>query len=56
LHVPVAASVANLRHIEYFIDHVRLESLLVDGAPAAREGALHLDETAPGHGMTLRAN
>jgi L-alanine-DL-glutamate epimerase-like enolase superfamily enzyme len=25
LHTPVAASVTNLRHIEYFIDHTRLE-------------------------------
>jgi L-alanine-DL-glutamate epimerase-like enolase superfamily enzyme len=53
LHAPVAASVANLRHVEYFLDHARLEPLLVDGAPEVREGALHLNDAKPGHGMTL---
>jgi L-alanine-DL-glutamate epimerase-like enolase superfamily enzyme len=53
LHAPVAAAVANLRHVEWFVDHVRLESLLVDGAPAAEQGALHPDLDAVGHGMTI---
>jgi L-alanine-DL-glutamate epimerase-like enolase superfamily enzyme len=53
LHAPVTAAVPNLRHIEWFIDHARLEPLLVDGAPTVRHGALHLNDTAPGHGMTL---
>lgn len=54
LHAFVAAAVPNLRHVEWFVDHARLEPLLVDGLPEARGGALHLDSTAPGHGMTLR--
>lgn len=54
LHAAVAAAVPNLRHVEWFADHARLEPLLVDGTPQARDGALHLDLTAPGHGMTLR--
>ena len=54
LHAAVAASGPNLRHVEWFADHARLEPLLVDGTPQARDGALHLDLTAPGHGMTLR--
>jgi L-alanine-DL-glutamate epimerase-like enolase superfamily enzyme len=53
LHAPVAAAVANLRHVEWFVDHVRLESLLLDGAPAAEQGALHPDVDAVGHGMTI---
>jgi len=32
LHAHVAAAVPNLRHLEYFHDHVRIESLLFDGA------------------------
>ena len=53
LHAPVAAAIPNLRHIEWFIDHARLEPLLVDGLPDARGGALHPDHTARGHGMTI---
>jgi L-alanine-DL-glutamate epimerase-like enolase superfamily enzyme len=54
LHAHVAAAVPNLRHLEWFHDHVRIESMLFDGAPVARDGALHLDGSAPGHGLTLR--
>ena len=54
LHAFVAAAVPNLRHVEWFVDHARLEPLLVDGLPEARGGALHPDANGPGHGMTLR--
>lgn len=54
LTAPVAAAVPGLRHVEWFIDHVRLEDQLLDGAPPVRGGALVLDDTRPGHGMTLR--
>ena len=30
LHAPVAAAITNIRHIEYFIDHTRLEPKLFD--------------------------
>ncbi len=40
LHVPVAAAIPHLRHMEYFIDHVRLEPLLFDGVPTAADGRL----------------
>lgn len=53
LHAPVAAAVPNLRHVEWFADHARLEPLLVDGLPTVTAGALHLTG-APGHGMRLR--
>jgi L-alanine-DL-glutamate epimerase-like enolase superfamily enzyme len=53
LHAPVAAAVPNLRHVEWFADHARLEPELVDGAPDAHDGALHPDPGRPGHGMTL---
>jgi L-alanine-DL-glutamate epimerase-like enolase superfamily enzyme len=54
LHAFVAAAIPNLRHVEWFADHARLEPLLVDGLPAVFDGALHPNSTAPGHGMTLR--
>jgi L-alanine-DL-glutamate epimerase-like enolase superfamily enzyme len=53
LHAPVAAALPELRHVEWFADHARLEPLLVDGAPPVVDGALVVPE-GPGHGMTLR--
>jgi L-alanine-DL-glutamate epimerase-like enolase superfamily enzyme len=52
LHAPVAAALPQVRHVEWFADHARLEPLLVDGAPPVNDGALQLSD-APGHGMTL---
>ncbi len=52
LHAPVAAATANLRHVEWFADHVRLEPLLFDGVPPVLDGRLS-PSTGPGHGMTL---
>ena len=40
LHAPVAAAVPNLRHVEYFADHARLEPSLVSGAALVHDGAL----------------
>ena len=53
LHAPVAAALPQLRHIEWFADHVRLEAELVDGAPQAHDGALWPGRDRPGHGMAL---
>lgn len=55
LHAPVAAAVPNLRHVEWFADHVRLEPLLADGVPLVASGVLRPSER-PGHGMTVRAD
>jgi L-alanine-DL-glutamate epimerase-like enolase superfamily enzyme len=55
LHAHVAAAVPNLRHLEYFHDHQRIEQLLFDGALDPDGGALCPDPGRPGHGMTLRA-
>jgi L-alanine-DL-glutamate epimerase-like enolase superfamily enzyme len=54
LHVAVAASVPNLRHMEYFVDHARLEPLLFDGVPSVVEGRLAPVGDRPGAGLTLR--
>lgn len=55
LHAPVAAALPHLRHVEWFNDHVRLEPLLVDGAPAVSCGKLEVPSRRPGHGMVLAA-
>jgi len=54
LHAHPAASVPNLRHLEYFHDHVRIEHDLFDGALDPTGGALHPDQGRPGLGLTLR--
>lgn len=52
LHACVAASIPNLRHVEWFADHARLEPLLVTGAPPVDAGVMRLSDQ-PGHGMVL---
>jgi L-alanine-DL-glutamate epimerase-like enolase superfamily enzyme len=53
LHAPVAAAASNVRHIEWFVDHARLEPLLVDGCPAVVDGAIPVPTTGLGHGMSI---
>jgi L-alanine-DL-glutamate epimerase-like enolase superfamily enzyme len=54
VHAPIGLAVPNLRHVEYFADHARLEPELFDGVPAAHDGALH--PAGPvGHGMAVAA-
>jgi L-alanine-DL-glutamate epimerase-like enolase superfamily enzyme len=53
-HAAVAAACPNLRHLEWFHDHVRLERRLFDGAPGATGGSIAVDRSVPGHGLTLR--
>ena len=53
LHAPVAAPRPNLRHLEWFHDHVRIEQLLFDGAPSPQGGAVHSRPVRAGHGITL---
>jgi L-alanine-DL-glutamate epimerase-like enolase superfamily enzyme len=54
LHLHVACSVPNIRHLEYFADHVRATSILFDGVPAPVDGSLAPDPDAPGLGLTLK--
>ncbi|GAB3039361.1 enolase C-terminal domain-like protein [Parafrigoribacterium mesophilum] len=54
VHVHVAAATPNLRHLEWFHDHVRIESLLFDGTLDPTGGILHPDASAPGTGLTFK--
>jgi L-alanine-DL-glutamate epimerase-like enolase superfamily enzyme len=54
LHAPVAASVTNLRHVEYFHDHHRIETGLFDGSLSPQGGALVPRADTLGHGLTMR--
>jgi hypothetical protein len=45
----------NLRHLEYFHDHVRIETLFFDGVTTPDpDGALRPDLSAPGNGLTFK--
>ncbi|APE18193.1 enolase C-terminal domain-like protein [Mycolicibacterium pallens] len=55
VHVPVAAAIPRLRHLEYFIDHTRLEAELFDGVPVPSGGQLPVSTSRCGHGMSLAA-
>ncbi|HEX2773796.1 MAG TPA: enolase C-terminal domain-like protein, partial [Micromonosporaceae bacterium] len=50
-HLAVAAAVPNLRHIEWFHDHARIESMLLDGAVPATGGMVRVNLTEPGIGL-----
>ncbi|WP_433089208.1 enolase C-terminal domain-like protein [Dactylosporangium sp. CA-052675] len=55
LHADAALATPNLRHLEYFHDHARIESMLLDGVTSPGEGGeLRPDLSAPGHGLTFR--
>ncbi|MEU8606586.1 enolase C-terminal domain-like protein [Actinoplanes sp. NPDC048791] len=55
LHLDAAAATPNLRHLEWFHDHVRIETMLFDGAAAPLPGGLlRPDLSRPGHGLTFR--
>jgi L-alanine-DL-glutamate epimerase-like enolase superfamily enzyme len=55
LHAPVAAAVPNLRHLEYFHDHQRIERMFFDGALDPRGGVLAPDPGRAGLGLELRS-
>ena len=47
-------AVDRLRHLEYFHDHVRVESMLFDGVLTPVDGALVPDRSRPGNGLELK--
>jgi L-alanine-DL-glutamate epimerase-like enolase superfamily enzyme len=54
LHLPLACATSRTRHIEYFFDHVRIESMFFDGIVQPVNGELAPDLTRPGLGLALR--
>jgi L-alanine-DL-glutamate epimerase-like enolase superfamily enzyme len=54
LSAHVLCAVPNLRHLEYFHDHVRVERMLFDGTLEPEDGRLVPDRSRPGHGLELR--
>jgi L-alanine-DL-glutamate epimerase-like enolase superfamily enzyme len=54
LHAHVAAAIPNLRHLEYFHDHHRIEHMLFDGALSPDGGTLRPDQDRPGLGIGFK--
>jgi L-alanine-DL-glutamate epimerase-like enolase superfamily enzyme len=48
------AAIPNLRHLEWFHDHVRVESMLFDGVLEPEAGELRPDRSRAGHGLELK--
>jgi len=54
LHLHVGAATPNLRHLEWFHDHARIELMAFDGTSPPVGGQLRPDTDAPGHGLAPR--
>jgi L-alanine-DL-glutamate epimerase-like enolase superfamily enzyme len=54
MHVHPALALGRLAHLEYFHDHVRIESLLFDGVAGLHAGNLIPDLGRSGNGLELR--
>ncbi len=54
LHLHAAMACKQLRHSEYFFDHVRIERMLFDGMLEPVGGALHPDPARPGIGLEFK--
>jgi L-alanine-DL-glutamate epimerase-like enolase superfamily enzyme len=54
LHLPLMCAARRAVHLEYFHDHVRIESMLFDGFQQAVDGALRPNDR-PGLGVELKA-
>lgn len=54
LHGHLACASHRVRHVEYFHDHARIETMLFEGALAPQAGDLVPDPARPGLGIELR--
>jgi len=52
-HLHAACAAPRPRHPEWFHDHVRMEQMLFDGAPQARNSTIAPDLSQPGNGLTF---
>lgn len=54
LHAHPCCALANVRPMEYFHDHVRIEQMLFDGTLVPIKGELHPDLSRPGMGLEFK--
>lgn len=53
-HLAVAAATQNLRHVEWFHDHVRIEQKFLEGTGTGEGGKLTVNLQGPGNGLAFR--
>ena len=53
-HLHCCCAALQLRHMEWFHDHVRIEHMLFEGAPEPRDGFIAPDFSRPGIGISLK--
>ncbi len=53
LHAQIGIATPNLRHIEWFHDHTRIEELVLEGTLRPQDGRLHPRRDGPGNGLRL---
>lgn len=56
VHAHLCCAASRARHLEYFHDHVRIESLLFDGVVQPRGGSLAPDRSRTGLGVSIKQN
>ena len=54
LHLHLACATTGLRHIEWFADHARIESMFFDGVPVIHRGEITVQADRPGLGLSLK--
>jgi L-alanine-DL-glutamate epimerase-like enolase superfamily enzyme len=54
LHAHVCCALSNVRPLEYFHDHVRIERMLFEGALVPIGGQLHPEPSRPGMGLEFK--
>lgn len=54
MHLHPGCASGNLRHVEYFHDHERIERLWFDGVPPVIEGKMKPDLSVFGHGLHFK--
>ena len=54
LHAHLGCAAPAIAHVEWFVDHVRVEPMVFDGVLAPVDGYLRPDPAAPGLGLAIR--
>ncbi len=54
LHAALGCACEQVRHLEYFHDHVRIEHIFFEGIPQLVDGKLRVDMSRPGLGLELK--
>jgi L-alanine-DL-glutamate epimerase-like enolase superfamily enzyme len=54
MHLHAACAAPQISHLEYFWDHIRIDGMMLAGAPQPENGVLKPDPSAPGLGLDVK--